>query len=106
MRRLASSLVFGSLLSLAVLLPGSASAASAGSTLFGSLNTLLGQFTSSITLGSNQSLSSLFPRSGSTLTIFTPRQRAQVSAVPEPGAFLAFGVGALVIGASLRRRSR
>lgn len=43
-----------------------------------------------------QSLSSLAPRNGVI--------RPPVSAVPEPGALLAFGAGALVIATALRRR--
>jgi len=106
MRRLASSLAFGSLLSLSLLLPGSASAASTGSTLFGSLNDLIGSLSSSITLGSTQSHSFTFPHGGIHFPSWPPKKKPQVSAVPEPGAFLAFGAGALVIAASLRRRTR
>jgi len=106
MRRSVPSLVIGSLLSLAVLLPGSASAASAGSTLFEGLNSWLSQFGSSITLGSSSTISSLFQTQTSTSLPIVRQPRPRVSAVPEPGAFLAFGAGALVIGASLRRRRR
>lgn len=107
MRRLASSVAFGALLSLAVCVPGSALAASAGST---PLDDLLASLNGRLTLEAAQPLSSLLADDRIMSPVLEPpqaqRSRPRIRRVPGPGAFLAVGACALLLAASLRRRPR
>ncbi|HVP30229.1 MAG TPA: PEP-CTERM sorting domain-containing protein [Myxococcota bacterium] len=109
MRR-AAPFLSGLLLASVLALPGSASALSSSTSVAGGLSAFLNAIAAAL---SNITLTQSGSPPTTTINIpklppivIPPRPKPPVSAVPEPAAFLAFGAGALIVGASLRRRIR
>lgn len=86
-------------------LAGDAHAASPGASALLSSNGSVGYSITFLRASSSASLRGRWTASQILPGRVRPPTRPPVGAVPEPGALLVFGAGALVIGAALRRRS-